>query len=110
MFGRFLASRPPDILLRLLLAAVSFVVLFFPYNESGSQGPVHAARPRPYRPRDSRRRRPHRRRRPILAALAVGVVRHNRVNEPPSAVQVDETAVDRSDARELIAEAKRELG
>jgi TRAP transporter 4TM/12TM fusion protein len=110
LFGRFLAARPPDILLRLLLAAVSFAVLFFPSNESGSKAlftprdldllglnvpadavPVAAAVL-------------------TLAALAVGLVRHNRLSEPPSVAQPDEKLGGRGDAGELIAEAKRELG
>jgi len=110
MFGRFLASRPPDILLRLLLAAVSFLVLFFPNSESGSKAlftlrdldllglkvpadavPVAAA---------------------ILttAALIYGVIRHNRLAHPPAAIQAEERAVGEGDAGGLIAEAKRELG
>jgi TRAP transporter 4TM/12TM fusion protein len=110
MFGRFLASRPPDILLRLLLAAVSFLVLFFPNGESGSKAlftlsdldllglnisadavPVAAA---------------------ILTAAAsiYGVMRHNRLAHPPAAVQAEERVVGGVDADGLIAEAKRELG
>jgi TRAP transporter 4TM/12TM fusion protein len=110
LFGRFLASRPPDILLRLLLAAASFAVLFFPSNETGSKA---LFTPRDLDllaftlPGDAV---------PLvaavltLAALAVGLVRHNRLANPPKAVEADSGASGRGDAGELIAEAKRELG
>ena len=110
LFGRFLESRPPDIALRLLLAAIAFAVLFFPNSENGSKAlftlrdldlvgfkvpadlvPVAAAIL-------------------TLAALTVGVRRHNRLSHPPAVVQADDGAAGRGDASDLIAEARRELG
>ena len=97
-------------MLRLLLAAVSFVVLFFPDNVNGSKA---LFTPRDLDllgltvPADAV---------PIvaavltLAALAVGVQRHNRLAHPPTTVQADERVAGRGDAGALIAEAKRELG
>jgi hypothetical protein len=110
LFGRFLESRLPDIGLRVLLAAMSLAVLFFPNSESGSKAlftlgdldllgvmvPADAV--------------------PIAAAILTtaasiyGVIRHNRLADPPAAVQADERAVSEGDAGGLIAEAKREVG
>jgi len=110
LFGRFLESRPPDIGLRVLLATISFAVLFFPNSESGSKAlftlrdldllglkiPADAV--------------------PIAAAILTtaasiyGVIRHNRLALPPAAVQAEEWDVSEGDAGALIAEAKREVG
>jgi TRAP-type uncharacterized transport system fused permease subunit len=110
MFGRLLASRPPDIALRVLVAALAFVVMFFPNSATGSRTlftlhdldllgltvpadavPIAAAIL-------------------VIAALAVGVVRHNRLANPPTTVEGYDRAPARDNAGELIAEAKRELG
>ncbi len=109
LFGRFLESRPPDIVLRLLLAAMSFAVMFFPNGESGSKAlfslrdldllglkvsadavPIAAAAL-------------------TVAAVVVGVLRHQRMSHPAAPVLADDVA-GRGDATGLIAEAKRELG
>jgi TRAP transporter 4TM/12TM fusion protein len=110
LFGRFLKSSPPDIALRLLLAAVSFAVIFFPSSESGSKTlftlreldllglkvptdavPIAAALL-------------------TVAALIYGVIQHKRLSNPPSAATADAAAAAPGDAGALIAEAKRELG
>jgi TRAP-type uncharacterized transport system fused permease subunit len=109
LFGRFLASRPPDILLRLLLAAVSFAVLFFPSNETGSKAL--------FAPRDldllgltvPAEAVPLVAAVLTLAALAVGLVRHNRLADPPTSLAMDDR-ITGGDARDLIAEANRDLG
>jgi hypothetical protein len=44
------------------------------------------------------------------AASIYGVIRHNRLADPPAAVQADERALSEGDAGGLIAEAKREVG
>jgi TRAP transporter 4TM/12TM fusion protein len=110
LFGRFMESRPPDIALRLLLAAVSFVVMFFPDSETGSKAlftladidvlglkvPADAV--------------------PIagaaltVAALIWGVMRHKQLSHPAPLADADERAPVRGDASGLIAEAKREVG
>ncbi len=110
LFGRFLESRLPDIVLRLLLAVLSFVVMFFPGSEGESKAlftlpdldvvglqvpaglvPVAAAML-------------------TLAAVTVGVLRQRGMSFPATALQRDDAAIGRGDASGLIAEAKRELG
>jgi TRAP-type uncharacterized transport system fused permease subunit len=110
LFGRFLESRLPDIVLRLLLTVLSFVVMFFPNSEGGSKAlftlrdldivglrvpadvvPIAAAML-------------------TLAALTVGVLRHKAMSHPTTAVQAVDGVAGRGDASALIAEAKRELG
>jgi TRAP transporter 4TM/12TM fusion protein len=109
LFGRFMPSPGGDIPLRVLLTVVAFLVMFFPNSESGSKAlftlrnldllglnvpadavPIASAVV-------------------VLAALAWGVVRHNRIAQPPASVAM-ETPVGAGDAAELIAEAKRDLG
>lgn len=110
MFGRFLKSRPPDILLRLLLAAVSFVVMFLPGSASeekevfalndidvlglqvSSDTVLLAAAA------------------VALAAVAFGVMQHTRLSHPTAPVPIDDAPVDPGDASALIAEAKRDFG
>ena len=109
LFGRFLESRAPDFALRLLVALLSFVVMFLPGGEGGSKGI--------FVPRDL----------DLgglkvtadaliggaaaltLASVAVGVLRHYRLAKPPTALAVDDRVAG-GDARELIAEANRDLG
>jgi hypothetical protein len=95
--------------LRVLLTAVSFVIMFFPDAESGSKAiftiselnllgltvpagvvPVSAAAL-------------------VVAVLLYGTARYQRIAEPPAAVAADDR-VTQGDAAELIAEAKRDLG
>jgi TRAP transporter 4TM/12TM fusion protein len=110
LFGRFTESFAVDVLLRLLLAVVSFLVMFFPNGETGSKAlftldaldllglrvpadvvPIAGA---------------------ILttAALVYGVV-HLQSASRPSAVRVegDGAGAGLGEAKELIAEAKREV-
>jgi TRAP-type uncharacterized transport system fused permease subunit len=111
LFGRFMAGAVTDVPLRVALAAVSFVVLFFPDAASGTKSVfslddlsvlglsvpasvvTHAA-----------------------AALTVvgliwGVARHQGLSKPATVVAGEERmAPSRGDASELIAAAKRDLG
>jgi TRAP transporter 4TM/12TM fusion protein len=111
LFGRFTQNAVADVPLRLALAAISFVVMFFPDAATGSKAlftldelnllglsvppaavPIAAAVL-------------------TLAALALGVARHRRMSRPAAAVPSDEPiGAGRGDAAALIAEAKRELG
>jgi TRAP transporter 4TM/12TM fusion protein len=110
LFGRFSKSHPTDIALRLLLAAISFAVMFFPNSESGSKA-LFTLRDLDFLgvqvPADAV---------PIAAAVLTvaaslyGVMRHSRLAQPPAAVAVGEIAAGREDASELIAEARRDLG
>jgi hypothetical protein len=109
LFGRFVENLAVDVVLRVVLAAVSFLVLFFPDSEGGSKAlftlsdldvfgmtvpagvvPVGAA---------------------VLmtAVLLWSTLRYQRIVKPPATVRTDERVV-AGDAGELIAEAKRELG
>jgi TRAP transporter 4TM/12TM fusion protein len=108
LFGRFMKSRPPDIALRLLLAAVSFVVIFLPGSETralftlgdidllglrvSADTMLMAAAAL------------------TSAALIYGVMRHNRISQASSPMPVDDKPVHQGDASGLIAEAKREVG
>ncbi|HEY7548818.1 MAG TPA: TRAP transporter large permease subunit, partial [Hyphomicrobiaceae bacterium] len=109
LFGRFVANLAVDVVLRVVLAAVSFLVLFFPDSGAGSKAlftlgdldvlgvPVSADIV------------------PIAAAVAVatvlfyGTLRYQRLAQPPATVLADERVV-AGDASDLIAEAKRDLG
>ncbi|MBO0765563.1 MAG: TRAP transporter permease [Hyphomicrobiaceae bacterium] len=109
LFGRFVENRVVDVILRVGLAAVSFLVMFFPDSEGGSKAlftlsdldvlgmsvpagivPIAAA---------------------VLVAVVLisGTLRYQRLARPPATVVGDERVV-ADDASELIAEAKRELG
>jgi TRAP-type uncharacterized transport system fused permease subunit len=87
MFGRFLTSRPADIGLRLLIAALSLFVLFYP-NDNWAM----AAAP--------------------LAAIAtiIGIWRHRLIAPPVSLDEHAEVADASGDLAALVAEAKRDLG
>ena len=110
LFGRFLESRLPDIMLRLLVAVLSFVVMFFPGSEGGSKSPfslpdldvVGLQLPADLVPVAAAIL--------TLAAVTVGVLRQRRMSHSATAMQTDDGAVGRGDASRLIAEAKRELG
>jgi TRAP transporter 4TM/12TM fusion protein len=110
LFGRFVESRPPDILLRLMLAALSLVVMFFPSSESGPKALFTL------RDLDLLGVKVSPDTVPIVAALLTvaasiyGVIRHNRLAHPPAVVPADDRAAGSGDVSELIAEAKRELG
>jgi hypothetical protein len=109
LFGRFVENLAVDVVLRVALAAVSFLVLFFPDSESGSKAlftlgdfdllgvsvpagvvPIAAAAV-------------------VAAVLFYGTLRYQRIAQPPATVRTDERVV-AGDASDLIAEAKRELG
>jgi TRAP transporter 4TM/12TM fusion protein len=110
LFGRFLDSRLPDIVLRLLLAVLSFVVMFFPSSKGGSKSPftlpdldvVGLQVPADLVPVAAAIL--------TLASVAVGVLRQRAMSFPATALQRDDAAVGPGDASGLIAEAKRELG
>jgi TRAP transporter 4TM/12TM fusion protein len=110
LFGRFTENAAVDIVLRLLLAALAFVVMFFPGGETGTKAlfplsevsllgltvpaatvPIGAAVV-------------------TVAALILGVLRHNRIGSDPVVVATPMEVAGRRDATELIAEAKRDLG
>jgi TRAP transporter 4TM/12TM fusion protein len=110
LFGRFTANVAADVPLRLLLAAVSFVVMFFPSNASSSKAlftPVDVDLFWFRVPADAV---------PVaaailtVAALIWGVMQHQRLSHPAPLAYADEGAPVRGDASGLIAEAKREVG
>ncbi len=87
MFGRFLLNTPADIGLRLLTAALSLFVLFYP-----SDGWAMAVAP--------------------FAAIAtiIGIWRHRLIAPPASLAEHSEVADASGDLSALVAEAKRDLG
>jgi TRAP-type uncharacterized transport system fused permease subunit len=110
LFGRFLENVVADVPLRLVLAAVSLAVMFFPGAASGAKPlfplaevemlgltvpavavTVTAALL-------------------TVAALAIGVVRHRQLSHVTAPPMDDGPAVRQGDAAALVAEAKRELG
>jgi TRAP transporter 4TM/12TM fusion protein len=111
LFGRFVSNIAADVLLRLVLAATAFLVMFFPGSEEGSKSlfrlgdidllglqvpagavPVAAALL-------------------VAASLVVGVVQHLRLAKPPAALSPDlPDHVGAGGAGGLVAEAKRDLG
>ncbi len=110
LFGRFFENAAADIPLRLLLAALAFVVLFLPGGEIGSKPiftvddmsvlglPITAVELL-YAAAAA-----------TVAALAVGVVRHSRFGSTSAMALPVEATVGSGDAAALIAEAKRDLG
>jgi hypothetical protein len=110
LFGRFMESRPPDIVLRLLLAAASFVVMFLPGSDAGTKALFTL--------RDIDLLGLRVTADTLLMAAAVltsaaliyGVLLHKRLSQPAALMPVDDKPVGRGDASDLIAEAKRELG
>jgi TRAP transporter 4TM/12TM fusion protein len=103
-FGRFVENRAADFPLRLLLALGSFVVLFFPAEESGERivSSVLGAQVPPVAV-------PIGAGLAVVAALALGVYRHRRIAPTRGPLQVQEGAPAAGDDRRLIAEAKREV-
>jgi TRAP transporter 4TM/12TM fusion protein len=88
MFGRYLENAAGDVALRLLLAAVSFLTMFYPDdNVVWAPGAV------------------------VLVALCVGIWRH-RIIAPPKTLPVgpDKTAATTDDLLPLLAEARRDVG
>jgi hypothetical protein len=110
LFGRFLESGPPDIVLRVLLAAVSFAVMFLPGSASGENALFALSDVDLFGLKVSADTMILAAAAVTLAALSFGVMQHKRMTHPASALQKDEGAPDRGDASSLIAEAKRELG
>jgi TRAP-type uncharacterized transport system fused permease subunit len=110
LFGRFMENTVVDVLLRLLLAAVAFLVMFFPDSESGSKalftiGELDLLGLRV--PADAV---------PIAgailtaAALVYGVLYLQRITQPSVAFAAGgDTGTGLGAAKELIAEAKREV-
>ncbi|HEX5998206.1 MAG TPA: TRAP transporter fused permease subunit [Hyphomicrobiaceae bacterium] len=110
LFGRFFENAAADIPLRLLLAALAFVVLFLPGGEIGSK-PIFTVDDMSvlglpitsvellYAAAAA-----------TVAALAVGVVRHSRFGSTSAMALPVEATVTSGDAAALIAEAKRDLG
>jgi TRAP transporter 4TM/12TM fusion protein len=110
LFGRFTGTPAADLLLRVLLAAASFLVMFFPGSETGSEAlftlrdidllgltvPADAVSLGAAMV--------------VVAALIYGVARHRQLSNPPAAIQPDPAAAGVGDASELIAEARRDLG
>jgi len=88
MFGRCHLNAAIDILLRCLLAAISFVVMFHPdMKTSAAVGVV------------------------VAIAIVVGIYRHNQVAPKTGAIAAHATGiVPRSDLAPILAEAKREIG
>ena len=88
MFGRTLEQTAGDMALRILLAAVSFVVMFHPNATVAWMVAV-----------------------PVLLALVAGIWRHRQIAPPKSvAVAPDGAPAPVGELEPLLAEAKRELG
>ena len=87
LFGRYFANWLPDIALRILLAAISFVAMFHP-NDTLVWGPAVIA----------------------LGLLLFGLWRHRIVAPPPATAAPDESPAEaEGDLAQLMAEAKREV-
>ncbi len=110
LFGRFTSRWAADVPLRLLLAAVSFLVMFFPNSESGSRALFTLAEldffglkvPADAVPLSSAA--------VVVAALIYGVMQHNRLAQPPSSAELETSVAADVAADDLIAEAKRDIG
>jgi TRAP transporter 4TM/12TM fusion protein len=110
LFGRFTSSWAADVPLRVLLAAVSFLVMFFPNSESGSQALFTLTEidllglkiPADAVPLSSAA--------VVIAALIYGVMQHNRLAQPPSSAELEPSVAADVTADDLIAEAKRDIG
>ncbi len=87
MFGRFLRSAPSDLAIRLLIAALSFFVLFYPDDTWALAVSPLAA---------------------IL--IVVGIMRHRDIAPPAALPQTAEASDTRADLSALVAEAKRDMG
>lgn len=86
MFGRFSLNRPADIGLRLLTAAISLFVLFYP-NDNWATGAA-----------------------PFAALVTIiGIWRHRLIAPPPALAEAAEAADTRQDLSALVMEAKREV-
>jgi TRAP transporter 4TM/12TM fusion protein len=107
MFGRFVGNPGVDMMMRVPLALLSFVVLFFPGGEGGSRiiseiiG-AGAGVPAGVVPIAAGVL--------VAAALVFGIARHRQAAQRTSPLRPDEsTAVASDDAQRLMAEAKREV-
>ncbi len=88
MFGRCHVSPVVDILLRCLLAAVSFLAMFHPDMQISAMVCVV-----------------------VLVALGFGIMQHRRIAPPKGlAAQDREAGVEAGDLEPVLAEAKREIG
>ncbi len=87
MFGRSHANLTVDILLRCVLAAVSFLAMFHPDMKISATVCVV-----------------------VLAALAVGIMQHRRIAPPKSFAAVPQDIAGAGDLAPVLAEAKREIG
>jgi TRAP-type uncharacterized transport system fused permease subunit len=88
MFGRCHPSPVVDILLRCLLAAVSFLAMFHPDMQISAMVCVV-----------------------VLVALGLGIIQHRRVAPPKDAMAgAGDAAVESGDLEPVLAEAKREIG
>jgi TRAP-type uncharacterized transport system fused permease subunit len=89
MFGRCLENAAADVLVRCLLAAVSFVAMFYPDTRTSAAVAVV-----------------------VLAATAAGIWRHRQIAPPKTsaAAQPSEPAAPAGNLAPVLAEAKREIG
>jgi TRAP-type uncharacterized transport system fused permease subunit len=87
MFGRFHEKPGIDVLLRSLLALVSFVVMFHPDTRVSAAVAI-----------------------PGSAALVFGIWRHRLIARPKTAAVAEAAAASPEDLAPLLAEAKREVG
>jgi len=87
MFGRCHANMTVDILLRCLLAAVSFLVMFHPDMKTSAAVSVVVA-----------------------AALAYGIWRHRQVAPPKSFAPTQDQAAPSGNLAPVLAEARRDIG
>jgi TRAP transporter 4TM/12TM fusion protein len=110
LFGRFTSRRAADVPLRLLLAAVSFLVMFFPNSESGSKVLFALAEIDLFGLKMPADAVPLSSAAVVVAALIYGVMQHNRLAQPPSSAELETSVAADVAADDLIAEAKRDIG
>jgi TRAP transporter 4TM/12TM fusion protein len=110
LFGRFMESRPPDIVLRVLLAAVSFVVMFLPGSASGEKALFALRDIELLGMQVSADAVLLTAAAVTVAAVVYGVLRHTSMSRPTASMPVGDAPAARGDASGLIAEAKRDIG
>jgi TRAP transporter 4TM/12TM fusion protein len=110
LFGRFMRSRPPDIILRVLLAAVSFVVMFLPGSASGEKEVFALSNIDLLGMQVSAETI-------LLAAAAVssaavmfGILQHRSMSQATAPMPMGDVPAVQGNASGLIAEAKRDIG
>jgi hypothetical protein len=87
MFGRIASNAAPDILVRLVVAALSGFALFYPDDNWAAAVSL-----------------------PLAILVVVGVWRHREIAPPAALADRPEVSETRGDLSALVAEAKRDMG